>query len=182
MKITFITGNEAKLQDAQKTFTNGVKIVGKKLELLEIQSHNQKDILLYKARQAFDLAKGPVLVDDTNFYIDSYNGFPGTLTRCVNSMLGIKGLSKLYKENERAHFLTMLCYKDGVNEIIVEGVSRGKLTKKASKVFDPNAPLNSVFIPDGFDKPIAELSENIGLKNIHRVKAFKELKKALSEI
>lgn len=179
MRIIFITGNQTKIDDAQKSFSNGVTVICKKLDLIEIQSHNQKDILLHKARQAFNLEKSPILVDDTSFYIDSYKRFPGTLTRYVNSVLGLEGLSKLYKEAERAHFLTMLCYKDEVTEIVVEGTSVGRLTKKVSKIFDSNTPLNSVFIPDGFDRPISELSENTGLKNIHRVEAFKELKKAL---
>ncbi len=178
--ITFVTGNESKLKDAQKFLSSDeLEVIARKLELLEIQSHSQEEIVTHKVKQAHTLAKTAVIVDDTSFYIDLYPGFPGTLTKHVNSLLGLEGIIKLYDEGQSAYFLTMLCYKDENEEVIAKGVSKGRLTKKISNIFNPDAPLNSIFIPDGYDRPLSELSFELGLGNIHRLNAFKDLKEKI---
>lgn len=179
MNITFVSRNKEKIKYFKSAFKDFAKIVSKKIELPEIQSENQKKILLYKARHAFKLTKSPVLVDDTAFYINSYKNFPGTLTKYINSMLGIKGFMKLYEEGDQGHFLTMLCYKDKTCEIVTKGVSTGTITKKISKDLNSCTPLNSIFIPEGFYKPISELRNDLKLKNIHRDKAFIQLIKKI---
>ena len=182
IKITFVTCNNTKLLDAQNIFSlDDIEIIGKNIDLQEIQSQDQKEIIKYKAQLAFNLIKGPTIVDDTCFYINSYPGFPGTLTKYVNLLLGLDAFLRLYDEGQRAYFQTMLCYKDFSNEIITEGSLEGRLTKNRSKIINKDTPLNSIFIPKGFNEPLIELPEELGLRNIHRIKALKELKKALTE-
>lgn len=180
--ITFVTGNKVKLQEAQRFISiENVKVVGEKLELLEIQSLNQKEVVSHKARQAFNALNKPVLVDDTGFYIDAYSGFPGTLTKYVNSSLGIEGLTKLYEEGQVGHFLTLVCFFNGEKEVMAEGILNGKLTKKISPNFNPDTPISSIFIPEGFDKTLIDLAQQ-GVSNQHRINAFINLKKELSSL
>lgn len=182
-RILFITSNNAKLKDAQKLLNpDGTEIIGKKMTLVEIQSSDQSEIVTHKAKQAYAIEKEPVIVDDTAFFIENYPGFPGTLTKYVNSLLGLEGILKLIEEGYKASFVTMLCFKDKTNEVIVEGILKGRLTKKISKNFNPDTPLNSIFIPDGFDVPLSELVDNLDIGNTHRINAFKRLKQEVFQI
>jgi XTP/dITP diphosphohydrolase len=180
-KIIFVTGNQSKLLDAQKTLgKSGLEIVGQKLDFEEKQSLDQEEIVKNKARQAYGMIKLPLFVDDTGFYLDSYPQFPGTITKIINKTLGLVGFIKLFEEGQTAQFKTLVCFVDGKNEILVEGRLTGILTKKVSKNFNQDTPLNSIFIPDGYDKQLADLSEDVG--NLHRKRALEKLKVELTSL
>ena len=63
-KITFITGNEAKLRQLKQHLSIDVDYT--KLDLPEIQSLNLEEIVKDKAERAFAFLRGPVLVEDVS--------------------------------------------------------------------------------------------------------------------
>ena len=173
-KLIFVTVNQSKLEDSRKTLNKlGIEIVGQKIEFEEKQSLDQEEIVRDKAKQAYKKINLPLFVDDTGFYIDSYPQFPGTLTKYINKTLGIPGLVKLFKEGQTAYFKTLICFIDKDFEILVEGKLFGKLTKKKSKRFNPETPINSIFIPDGYSQTLIDLTDSIG--NTHRINALNKL-------
>jgi len=175
-KLIFATGNQAKLLDASKALSElGIEIIGQKIEIEEIQSLDQEEIIMKKAKKAFEMVNLPLFVDDTGFYLDSYPQFPGTLTKYVNKTLGINGLSKLFEEGQTAHFKTLLCLITSDTVVIAEGKLSGKLTKKMSSNFNPDTPINSIFVPEGYNKPLIDLIENSNIGNLHRTRAFVDL-------
>jgi non-canonical purine NTP pyrophosphatase (RdgB/HAM1 family) len=178
-RIIFVTSNNTKLENAKESFSScEFKIIGEKIDLPEIQTLEQEDIIHQKAEYAFLKIKKPLFVDDTAFYIEGYNKFPGTLTKFINKTIGLDGLLKLYEEGQNAYFLTMICYMDGVKKIITKGILRGKLTKKISINFNKDTPLNSVFIPVGYNSPLIELDQ-FKVGNLHRIRALNILVKKL---
>lgn len=175
-KLIFATGNQAKLQDASKALSElGIEIIGQKIDTEEIQSLDQEEIVIKKAKKAYEQVNLPLFVDDTGFYLDSYPQFPGTLTKYINKTLGIHGLSKLYEEGQTAHFRTLLCLISNDIVMVAEGNLSGKLTKRVSLNFNPDTPINSIFIPDGYDKPLIDLQDATGIGNLHRSRAFADL-------
>jgi len=181
-KIIFATGNEAKLRDARNAlYDTGYEVIGEKIDFQEIQTLDQELIVKNKAKQAYEVTKSPLFVDDTGFYIENIPEFPGTMTKYINKTLGINGLSKLYDEGQKAHFKTLICMTDGEREVVVEGKLMGKLTKLRSLVFNPDTPINSIFVPDGFDKPLAEISDSLGIGNVHRKYALEKLSNELKK-
>lgn len=175
-QLIFATGNQAKVEDASRVLSEiGIKVVGKKLDFEERQTLDQEDVVKNKASQAYEKLKQPLLVDDTAFFLNSYPQFPGTLTKYVNRTLGISGLIKLFEEGQTAYFRTLLCFIDGENEIIAEGSLSGRLTRNVSKNFDQDTPINSIFIPDGFNRPLIDLINDSGIGNRHRINALANL-------
>ncbi len=180
-KLIFATGSQTKLLDAQKAFQPlGIEVSGQKIEFDEKQSLDQAEIVRNKARQAYGAIRLPLFVDDTGFFIDSYSDFPGTLTKHINKTLGLSGIIKLFEEGQTAYFRTLICLIDDNSEIIAEGKLAGKLTKKISTKFNPETPLNSIFIPDGHNQPLIELVESAEIGNIHRINAINDLVGKLS--
>lgn len=182
-KLIFATGNQTKLQDAQKALDQlGLEIVGQKYDFEEKQSLDQEEVVRNKARKAYEAIKSPLFVDDTGFYLDSYPQFPGTLTKYINKTLGLPGLVKLFEEGQTAHFKTLLCLVDDGVEILVEGRLSGRLTKNISEKFNPETPINSIFIPEGYDLPLIELMESTDIGNMHRTNALNKLCEELRKI
>ncbi len=64
-KIYFVTTNSKKLEDARSVFGDDFKIEGVGIDLLEIQTLDQKKLSKSKAEQAFNALHQPVMVDDS---------------------------------------------------------------------------------------------------------------------
>lgn len=183
-KIIFATGNQIKLLDAQRVFEEtNLEIVGQKVDFQEYQGLDQGKIVKQKAYQAFQVLGSALFVDDTSFYLDSFPQFPGTMTKYINQTLGLIGLSKLFEEGQTGYFRTLLYFIDERgNEIVADGRLSGRLTKSISVRFNSDAPINSIFIPEGHEKPLSELSYINEIGNTHRVNALKELSRKLSDV
>jgi XTP/dITP diphosphohydrolase len=175
--IYYITGNKSKFEEAQLILNNlGVTLTKKDLILTELQSTDQECVVLDKAKQAFKKLKKPLVVDDTGIFFEQYNGFPGVYTKPLFNTIGIKGIQKLLDGvNRKAYFRTLVCYKDEKITKVFSGVWKGKITKNISKSYNPDWQYNSIFIPQGFKKPLSEISMEQRIKNSHRSKALLNL-------
>ena len=58
------------------------------IDIDEIQSLDQKIVVLDKVRKAFNAVKQPLLLDDGGLFFAAYNQFPGTLSKFVFQGLG----------------------------------------------------------------------------------------------
>lgn len=177
MKIYFVTGNKSKFSEAESILKpSGVELVQTDIELNEPNLINQKEVVLEKARQAFDKIKKPVIVDDTSLYFNAYRDFPGTLTKDLIQRLGCDEVILLLKGLERgACFKTMVCYRDGKVCRVFSGSWRGKVTDKISKKINPDWSYNSIFVPEGFSVPLSEIAMEERIKCSHRKKALLKL-------
>lgn len=182
-QIIFVTHNKTKLTEAKEVMSSfGIKVIGKDIKLAEIQSTRQIEVVKYKARAAYQILKKPVIIDDTVFYLTSYPGFPGVMTKYIVGLLGLNGFSKLFNEGERGYFLCMVCYTDGKYEIVTEGKLSGVLTKKKSTKLNTDTPISSIFIPDNYERPLIELKEQRKIDNLHRIMALKKLCNKLQKL
>ena len=175
-KLNFITGNKSKFMEAKLILGNRAKLILKDIQIVEPRSTKQEEVVLEKARQAFQQLKAPVLVDDTGIYFEAYKDFPGTATKLVFQAIGFKGIARLLHGSKRgAYFKTLLCYKDSTTTKIFEGVWRGRITNKLSRKFNPDWEYNSIFIPEDFSTPLAEIPLEVRAKISHRKKALDKL-------
>lgn len=180
-RIIFITGNSSKFEEAEEAVKKlGIILEQKDIELDEVQSLDQKEVVAKKAEQAFRALKKPVIVDDTGIYFKAYNEFPGTYTKHLFKSIGFKGVEKLLKETDKkAFFRTMICYKDSKKTLIVSGEWHGAIIEEVSAKFNPEWQYNSIFIPDGFNIPLSEISIEERAKHSHRKKALEKLAEKL---
>ena len=176
MKLLFLTGNKNKLSEAKDIMGDKFQIENKKVDLPEIQSTSVEEVITEKLKEAYKIVKKPVFCEDTGFHIKNMNNFPGALIKFYSEHLGNKGITK-FNGGSKAYAETVIGYHDGKKIHFFKGKIDGTIPKKPKgKGFgwDP------IFIPKGYNKSFAEISQEEKNKISMRAKAFKKFKKHFS--
>ncbi len=138
-----------------------------------------------KVKAAFEKYNIPSIGDDSGLEAFQLNGEPGIYSARYavensddekNNLKLIKKLSD-YPAPHPGRFVCAAVYYDGKEFKSAIGEVRGNIIKNPRGIngfgYDP------LFIPNGYDKTMAELSHEEKNKISHRLKAFKELSKYL---
>lgn len=134
---------------------------------------------LIKATEAWKLSNGWSLADDSGLCIDALGGKPGIYSARY-AETPQKRIERVLKEldgvgNRRAHFICSMTLINPKGEIAFacEGICEGQIIKEAKGTngfgYDP------IFLPDGYDKTIAELPEDEKNRISHRSRALKQV-------
>lgn len=138
-----------------------------------------------KAKTAFDKYGIPSIGDDSGLESFQLNGEPGIYSaryageNANDEENNFKLIAKLeeYPEPHSGRFVCAAVYHNGKEFKAAIGEIRGNIINnprgKNGFGYDP------LFIPEGYDNTMAELSHEEKNKISHRLKAFKELKKFL---
>ena len=159
--LTFVTGNTMKLAEVQALLP---QVVGKKIDLPELQELDQQKIVEAKLRQAIAVCTGPVMVGDTGLYCECFasedgkEGLPGPFIKwflCTMSNKGIAQIAhKLGKTRARAY--TIIAYARSADDDIhfFEGsVSGSIVSPQGTSGFG----WDHIFIPDGYSETFARM-------------------------
>jgi len=120
----------------------------------------------------------PVVSDDSGLEIKVLNNQPGVRSAryageekddVKNRKLVLENLKDI-KERE-ARFVCCLCYHDGSKKVFFEGFLEGKIN--TAEVGENGFGYDSIFIPQGYSKTMAELSIEEKNKLSHRAIAMK---------
>jgi inosine/xanthosine triphosphate pyrophosphatase family protein len=104
----FITGNQGKADQLAQWL--GLPVEHKKLDLDEIQSLDLTEVVDHKVRQAYALAKQPVLVEDVSVTFTAMGRLPGTLIKWFVEELSNDGLCALVNGLEHRGAVVSICY------------------------------------------------------------------------
>ena len=159
-KLYYVTHNAGKFEEVSDFFDKYAPTLNIKqysVDIDEIQSLDQKVVVLDKEKKAFKLVNQPLLLDDGGLFFAAYHQFPGTLSKFVFQGLGFKGLFKLLDEDNRADFILQLAYTDGIKTQLFEGICQGTLVMPEDLSSHPDLPFTAIFKPQGSDKTLAEL-------------------------
>lgn len=165
--LTYITGNYGKYISVKEKFeSNGISIDYFKCDLEEPNVNDIEYISKEKARQAYEILKGPVFVADSGFYIEDYPNnpnYPGAFVKRSGISTNIDTLLKTMKdvENRNCYFLDCLTFYDGETYKQFFGVCRGVLSKEIRGEYNKKAKSNLwyVFIPNNCSKTLSEMSD-----------------------
>lgn len=161
-KITYVTGNWAKIDSARQILEPlGYTVDNKKIDTIEIQADDVEDVAKYSAKWASNELKCDVLKNDTGLFVEALNGFPGVYTHYVDDTLGEDGLLKLLDgvSNRRAYFKEVLAYcKYGEEPITFVGITKGTIAKVKSGTY--GLSWDFIFIPDGEDRTLGCFPDN----------------------
>lgn len=182
MELFLVTSNRHKFEEMSAILSEfGVALRQKNIPLIEPDFDSLKQIAEYKARQAFEKVRSPVICEDTGVYFEGYNNFPGMLAKRVFLGVGFEGLCALIKisKNKGAHFTTAVSYFDGKTKKTFTGTLKGKLLERAVSEDKDRLPYEKIFVPEGFSRALVDLS--LVEKNAisHRAIATKALGKWL---
>ena len=92
--ITFITGNQHKADYLSRML--GLPLKHRAVDLTEIQSTSLEEIFEHKVRQAYAVAKRPVLVEDVALGFTALDGLPGPFIKFfVEAPNGLENLCRM---------------------------------------------------------------------------------------
>lgn len=164
--ICLVTGNPLKVEVAKNSLAKfGINVEQLNIDTPEIQSDNTEEVAKYSVKFAADKSGKPVIKNDFGMFIESLNGFPGPFVKYINKWLSAEQFIKLYEkeENKKASFIDALGYcEPGKDPICFISKTYGTLQTTAQG--ENGNMVDSLFIPDGFTKTIAELTKEESLK------------------
>lgn len=174
--MIFVTGNHQKLKEFEEILD--IKLNHADLDLEEIQSINVEEVAEHKARQAYALLNEPVIVEDTGLYFKDLNGLPGALIKHFVKKLPLEKICSIVEENRKARAVTCICYFDGEEIKTFVGETAGEIAREPRGTngfgWDP------IFIPEGYEKTFAELTDEEKTSKFMRKEAIKKLKSFLA--
>jgi XTP/dITP diphosphohydrolase len=175
--ISLITGNEGKACEYESLL--GIEVTAVKEDLLEIQELDVVKVVERKAQDAYAKLRRPVLVDDTGLALAEWNGLPGALVAWFLKTVGTQGILNMAAglHSRRASVTVALGYADDVGVRVFTGTLNGTLTTEQRGAggfgYDP------IFVPEGHDRTLAEMSSEEKNEVSHRRLAVDELRKGL---
>lgn len=166
MKITYVTGNWAKLESAKAILEPlGFEIDNIKMDTIEIQADDVVDVAKYSASWASEKLRCSVLKNDTGLFVEALKGFPGVYTHYADETIGEDGLLKLMEgvDNRRAYFKEVLAYCEyGSVPVTFVGITKGTIARKKSGTY--GWTWDFIFIPDGQDKTLGCYPDDVRFK------------------
>lgn len=180
MKLVFITGNQHKADFLAKWLDRPVE--HRKLDLDELQSLDLRKVVEHKARQAYDMLKQPVLVEDATLTFEAMGRLPGTFIKWFIEELGYDGLVRLAQSlpTQKAYGTVCYAFCNGKEVKIFEGDMHGRMADGPRGTggfgFDP------IFINDGYKITRAEMDEETYAKTSSRTAAMVKLKDYLDSL
>lgn len=155
--ITFITWNQKKV-DYLSAYL-GIEVLHKKIDLDEIQSLDLMEIVEHKVRQAYEIAKVPVLVEDTSLMFVALGKLPWPFIKFFVQELWHEWICRLLDgKNRNAVAQSMFGYYDGKKVETFLGTLQGSIAD--SPGFDNWFGWDRIFIPDGYDCVRSELGDD----------------------
>lgn len=166
MKLYLVTGNPKKVEIAKFALAkHGINVEQLEMETPEIQSSDTEEVAKYSVKYAADKTGKAVIKGDVGMGIELLNGFPGPFVKFINEWFTAERFLSLYKEesNPQAYFIDSLGYcEPGKEPVCFSTKTFGKLISEPRG--DNGNMIDSFFIPDGFNKTIAELTKEESLK------------------
>ena len=173
--VYFVSSNAGKIEEVTKHLKNfGIEVIGRELELIEINSEDQEQISKAKALEACKAISQPSIVEDTGIYFSAYKKFPGTHSKFVYNSIGYDGILKLLEGKDRnANFITTVSYCEPNSEPkSFVGFCKGKIIDEVRCEPHPRLPYDGIFIPNGDTRTFAEMTKEEKAKYSHRAKAL----------
>ena len=191
MRIIFITGNKVKLEEAKKILGSDYEIINENLDLIEIQSIDNKEVIKHKIEEAYQIAEKKygsdinVMCEDTGLQIKNLNKFPGALIKFYKENVGLKQIVE-FSSGSKATAISVIGFKNKSGTFIFEGKKKGHIIEKENFSLPPdidqyNCSWDYMFIPnypkkysEYSGKTYSEIPKDIKNSMSHRYRVFKK--------
>lgn len=194
-KLLFASLNSGKFKEVSAFLTApdleivSPKIIGASPPDVEENADSYRGNALLKARAFYNWAAMPVLADDTGLEVAALSGAPGVRSARYagekasaeeNKSKLLSALSGVPLEKRGAKFVCVLCLKwQNEGEDFYLGELPGHVAE--AEVGAGGFGYDSIFVPEGEVKTLAELKSINHLYPTHRIKALDEVRRGLSK-
>ncbi len=184
MRLTFVTGNAGKYQEATLILAGLAELTQDRGGYTEIQADTLAEVARYGLAEVSGRLAPPFFLEDAGLFVDALQGFPGVYSAPLFHATGWDGLLRLLhgvpEARRTAHFEAAVGYRDphGRDHVFVGRVdghiaAAGRGTHGFG--FDP------VFVPqEGDGRTFAELTAAEKSRISHRGRALRALARHLA--
>lgn len=147
--VTFITGNLHKADYLSRML--GLPLKHRAVDLTEIQSTSLEEIVEHKVRQAYAVAKRPVLVEDVALEFTALSGLPGPFIKFfVEAPNGLENLCRMLDgfDDRSAAAACVFGYYDGEQVKLFRTELGGVIAKHPAG--NGGFGWDKIFCPDGY--------------------------------
>jgi Ham1 family protein len=147
--ITFITGNQHKADYLSRML--GLPLKHRAVDLTEIQSTSLEEIVEHKVRQAYAVAKRPVLVEDVALEFTALGGLPGPFIKFfVEAPNGLENLCRMLDgfDDRSAVAACVFGYYDGQRVRLFRAELHGAISEYP--IGDGGFGWDKIFCPDDY--------------------------------
>ena len=178
MKLTVVTTNANKAREVREFFGGAIDVDHVPLDCPEYHNNDVAEIAREKAKFAYEKLRRPLIVDDTGFYINALNGFPGPYAAYVQKTIGTDGIITLMVgvSDRRAYFETAIAFANKRGIRVFKGTIHGQVVPPRGSEgfgFDP------IFEWEG--QTLAEMPIDRKAKVSHRGRALMAFKNWLQQ-
>ncbi len=165
--LAFVTGNIRKLQQL-RTVCEPLDVSIEQLELPidEIQGDSAHKIALHKAKEAFRLARRPVLVMDEYWNILALRGFPGAYMKDIDKWLRPEDFMALLagKNDRTIGYTETIVYYDGKR---AKAFTKDRWGKVLAQVPKGASSLRQMVIMDGDSYTLTEVEADTTVPQVN---------------
>ena len=191
MKLVFATNNKHKLQEVRDILSDRVEV----LSLADINCHDDipetADTLqgnaIMKAQYIYQKYGVDCFADDTGLEVEALNGAPGVYSAryAGDGHDSEANMNKLLQNltgenNRRAQFRTVIALIIKGEENTFDGIVKGEITEE--KRGDSGFGYDPIFVPEGFSKSFAQMTNDEKNSISHRFRATEKLNDYLKRI
>jgi XTP/dITP diphosphohydrolase len=181
-KAIFVTSNENKRREASGIL--GFELRAESPEVPEIQALDLREVAAEKAREAhraLGYPEAPVLVEDSGFAVEAWEGLPGAFTKWFMVTVGNEGVCGMLHDGlpRDARAVCVVAIAHGNNVEVFTGEVRGGLA--ASPRGEGGFGWDAIFVPEGETRTYAEMGDAKHADS-HRSRAFNAARHLLAEL
>jgi XTP/dITP diphosphohydrolase len=179
MEIYLITTNKNKVAEFKAVLEPEHNITQDSYDYLELRHDIPEEIVKQAAKQLVECYGKPICVEDSGFFIEALNDFPGTCTAYIHKRIGNKGFLKLMenKENRKIYYKSAIGFCEPNKEpVTFLGEEEGTIAEKETGT--QGWGQDAIFIPKNQTQTYGELRKS-GDVNIFRKKALEKFKEFL---
>ena len=180
--VTFITGNQHKADALARVL--GLPLAHRAVDLMEIQSTSLEEIVEHKVRQAYMVAKCPVLVEDVALEFMALGGLPGPFIKFfVEAPNGLENLCRMLDgfDDRSAVAACVFGYCDGERVRLFRAELGGVIAKHPTG--DGGFGWDKIFCPDGYEgKTRAELTPDEDAETYRLFKPIDSVRRFLATL
>ena len=177
VNVTFVTGSIYKKEYLESLL--GLKIKNHKVDLDEIQDLDLNKVVEHKVRQAYEILKTPVLVEDVGLEFTEMGKLPGAFMKFFLTELSMQQICDLIKGEDRS--ATARCvfgYFDGKDLKLFESSMKGTILRSPDSS-DGGYGWDKIFMPDGYRVARSKLSKEDDHKTYLQVKPIEKVRQFL---
>ena len=180
--ITLITGNQHKADYLSRML--GLPLKHRAVDLTEIQSTSLEEVVEHKVRQAYTIAKCPVLVEDVALGFTALGRLPGQFIKFfVEAPNGLENLCRMLDGfgDRSAVAACVFGYYDGHQVKLFRAELGGVIAKHPAG--DGGFGWDKIFCPDDYGgRTRAELTPNEDIETYHLFKPIDAVRQFLTTL